>query len=172
VLGQYCDCLYISWIVCFALDSILCVQVILWICESTDGLKTFPRLRYTSDFVGLFVCMFVCLLILESSLHADFCSAPGRTDVINHYPLRVVKAYRWSRSMAPFLFKLVTRWECVVNCMNRPLYPWGRAPARNEQGAGSAADSVCTCCTRERSPVPVEIQTPDRPARYLVPVWT
>jgi hypothetical protein len=51
-------------------------------------------------------------------------------------PVHAMKAYGWSRGIAPLILNLGTRWRCVVNFTPRSLYPGKepRYPLNKRQG--------------------------------------
>jgi hypothetical protein len=66
-----------------------------------------------------------------------------------------MKAYRWSRVIAPLIFNRGTRWTCVVNFTSGPLYLREGIPvAVNIEGClsfGAGVDGF----RREKNPLPL-----------------
>ena len=73
-------------------------------------------------------------------------------------PVYGMRTYGWSRSIAPSILNLGTRWRWVVTVMNRPLYSWDwiaiflnqRLGGGGGGGGGEGGRGRCSRCGEER----------------------
>jgi len=72
-----------------------------------------------------------------------------------------MKAYRGSRSIAPSMLSLSTKWRRLASLTSWPFYPRDRTPALIKLEARWALKSVLTVLEERKPTVPARIQTSD-----------
>ena len=70
-------------------------------------------------------------------------------------PAQAINAYRGSRSIAPHILNLSTRWQSVVSLRPRPLYPQEKHLWYPLKGKHGGLQSWSGCLREEKNPLPL-----------------